>query len=172
MDVIHGPIIASTDVGGRVTLTRDEIKRFSAKRGDLFLTRTSETVDEVGTAAVLVDHIPGASFSGFVLRGRPRRSDLDSRFLAYVFQLDAVRRQVTASATYTTRALTNGRSLSRIAIDMPGHDEQRAIAEVIRDCESESDALRRRLAKARDLKIGMMQEVLTGRTRLPMEAAS
>ena len=49
MDVMNGPRITAGDVAGRVTLSRDEIKRFSAKRGDLFFTRTSETVDEVGT---------------------------------------------------------------------------------------------------------------------------
>lgn len=168
MDVMNGPLITAAELEGRVALTRDEIRRFSARRGDIFLTRTSETVDEVGTAATLVDEVPDATFSGFILRGRPRFPDCDSRFLAYLFQIDAVRRQVTSTATYTTRALTNGRSLSRIVVHVPPFDEQRAISSTLEDVESEITTLRIRLKKALSVKQGMMQQLLTGRTRLPV----
>lgn len=172
MDVMNGPMIWRKDVTGRVTLTKDEIKRFSARRGDLFFTRTSETVDEVGTAAVLVDDIPDACFSGFILRGRPRSGAVDSRFLARAFQLDVVRLQVVSSATYTTRALTNGRALGRVVVSLPAIDEQRAIVAVLDDMDAEIAALRAGLNKARAIKAGMMQQLLTGRVRLPAEAAS
>ncbi|MFF3372626.1 restriction endonuclease subunit S [Streptomyces sp. NPDC002680] len=169
MDVMNGPLITATDLLGRVTLSRDERRRFSAKKGDIFFTRTSETVEEVGTAAVLVEDVQDAAFSGFILRGRPRATDCDPRFLAYLFQTDRVRRQVTSAATYTTRALTNGRSLSRIVVQVPSLDEQRAIGSVLEDNESELSALEERLKKAVDIKLGMMQQLLTGRTRLPVK---
>lgn len=172
MDVMNGPIIRSIDVTGRVTLTKDEIKRFSARQGDVFFTRTSETVEEVGTAAVLVDDIPYACFSGFILRGRPTSCGVDSRFLARVFQLDIVRAQVASSATYTTRALTNGRSLGEVAISLPSVDEQRAIALVLADVDAEIAELRARLAKTRAIKNGMMQQLLTGRISLLAGVAS
>jgi type I restriction enzyme S subunit len=166
MDVMRGPIITAADVTGRVAVTQDEIKRFSAGRGDLFFTRTSETVEEVGTATVLVDEIPNSVFSGFILRGRPRTDQSDSRFLSYVFQLEAIRKQVTAKATYTTRALTNGRSLSRVTIELPPLSEQRAIANAIADTDGQITDLRARLDKSRAVKQGMMQQLLSGRTRL------
>ncbi len=166
MDVMQQPVITAGVVNGLVTLTRDEIKRFSARRGDMFFTRTSETVDEVGTAAVLVDDIPDATFSGFVLRGRPKSSLINSTFLAQQFQLVQVRKQVTATASYTTRALTNGRALGRVTVMLPDPREQAAIVDVITDADIELAALERRLEAARAIKQGMMQELLTGRTRL------
>ncbi|MGW9641723.1 restriction endonuclease subunit S [Streptomyces albidoflavus] len=169
MDVMNGPVIAAGDVTGRVTLTRDEIKRFSAKKGDLFFTRTSETVDEVGTAAALVEHVSDAVFSGFVLRGRPRVRDLDSQFLAHLFKTEVIRQQVTSTASYTTRALTNGRALGRVVVDIPTLKEQRAISQVLGEVDAEIGALRARLTKAEAVKRGMKQELLTGRKRLPME---
>lgn len=51
-------------------------------------------------------------------------------------------------------------------------DERTAIAAALDDTDRELATLMNRLAKARDLKIGMMQQLLTGRTRLPMEALS
>lgn len=60
---------------------------------------------------------------------------------------------------------------SRIEILTPGAEEQVAIAGVLEDAETEIAVLARRLQKARAIKVGMMQQLLTGRTRLPVEAA-
>lgn len=62
--------------------------------------------------------------------------------------------------------------INRLEVLLPPHDEQVAIAEVIGDADDEIEALERRLESARAVKAGMMQELLTGRTRLPVEAAS
>ena len=48
----------------------------------------------------------------------------------------------------------------------PNYNEQVAIAEVLSDMDSEIAALEAQLAKARLVKQGMMQELLSGRTRL------
>lgn len=58
---------------------------------------------------------------------------------------------------------------SKIEIDVPNSAEQHAIAQVLADADGETDALNARLRKARAVKQGMMQELLTGRTRLPVE---
>ncbi len=62
--------------------------------------------------------------------------------------------------------------IKRLDVLMPLVDEQRAIAAVLSDLDSEIGVLERRLESARAVKTGMMQELLTGRTRLPVEAAS
>ncbi|MEU6131420.1 restriction endonuclease subunit S [Saccharopolyspora sp. NPDC047091] len=171
MDVMRAPVITADRVKGLVSLSRDEVSRFSARRGDMFFTRTSESVDEIGTTAVLVDDVRDAVFSGFVLRGRPI-APVNTTFLAYQFQLPSVRRQVVATASYTTRALTNGGSLGRVRVHLPSSDEQAAIVAVLADADAELAALERRLESARAVKTGMMRELFTGRTRLPAEAAS
>lgn len=61
---------------------------------------------------------------------------------------------------------------SKQELDVPSHSEQRAISAIVTDADEEVDLLRRRLAKARATKTGMMQQLLTGRARLPAEAAS
>jgi type I restriction enzyme S subunit len=60
----------------------------------------------------------------------------------------------------------NKEALNNVAVRLPSPDEQAAIAEVLSDMDAEIDTLEARLAKTRDLKQGMMQELLTGRTRL------
>jgi type I restriction enzyme S subunit len=105
-------------------------------------------------------------FSGFVLRGRPSDRRLHCEFSAYCFQSEAVRKQIIAKASYTTRALTNGRFLSDVMLNLPSIPEQTAIAIVLSDMDAELSALDARLTKTRAIKQGMMQELLTGRTRL------
>ena len=117
---------------------------------------------------MLADDIPSASFSGFLLRGRLKVRTVDPTFLAMVFHLKYVRRQIIASASYTTRALTNGRSIGRVGITLPVLDEQRAIVEILHHADAEIESLDRRLVSAQAVKQGMMQELLDGRTRLPV----
>ncbi|MDO3636036.1 restriction endonuclease subunit S [Mycolicibacterium arseniciresistens] len=68
-------------------------------------------------------------------------------------------------------AVSSG-DVRKLEFSVPLIDEQRAIAGVLTDAEAELEILRSRLDKARDVKAGMMQELLTGRTRLPVEVAS
>ncbi len=60
----------------------------------------------------------------------------------------------------------NKESLKIVEVDLPSLPEQNAIAAVLSDMDAELDTLEQRLAKTRALKQGMMQELLTGRTRL------
>lgn len=56
--------------------------------------------------------------------------------------------------------------IESVQFQIPPISEQAAIAEVLSDMDAEIDALEKRRAKLRDIKQGMMQELLTGRIRL------
>ncbi len=51
-------------------------------------------------------------------------------------------------------------------VHLPSIEEQTAIATILSDMNSEISMLETKLAKARQIKQGMMQELLTGRIRL------
>ena len=77
-------------------------------------------------------------------------------------------RDAMAGNAITRLTLAKIRDLS---VPTPPVDEQRAIAKVLTDADDELTALRARLEKAKAIKQGMMQELLTGRTRLPVPRA-
>jgi type I restriction enzyme S subunit len=166
MDVFRSPGIHFSNLKGRVSLSKAELKNFDVLKGDVFFTRTSETADEVGVASVMLDDAIETVFSGFVLRARPRDDRLINEFKAYCFRSDSVRKQITSKASYTTRALTNGRILSEVRLPLPTIPEQAAIAAALTDMAADLAKTEQRLDKTRALKQGMMQELLTGRTRL------
>lgn len=63
-------------------------------------------------------------------------------------------------------------TFKNFGLRLPTRDEQDALVRVMDDAESEVAILENRLTKARTIKTGMMQQLLTGRTRLPVEATS
>ena len=167
MDAYHHRGLHASDIQGRVSLEREEIRRFAVKKGDVFFTRTSETPDEVGISSVLLDDLPDGVFSGFVLRGRPKSTELLPDYCKYCFSTQAVREAIVKSCTYTTRALTNGNVLSRINILVPSTREQQAIADQIGDLDKLITSLNDTLAKQRDARKGVAQQLLTSSLRLP-----
>lgn len=60
--------------------------------------------------------------------------------------------------------------VAKYSIAMPDFEEQTAIATILSDMDNEIQTLEQRLAKTRQIKQGMMQQLLTGRTRLPLES--
>ncbi|MDZ7704022.1 MAG: restriction endonuclease subunit S [Trueperaceae bacterium] len=64
----------------------------------------------------------------------------------------------------------NAKTIEGIEVHIPKPDEQAAIATVLSDMDAEIEALEQRRTKTADLKQAMMQELLTGKTRLvPLE---
>ena len=167
MDVYKHRGIHAEQLRGRVTLSAEEIKRFDVHKGDVFFTRTSETPEEVGYASVMLDEIDDCVFSGFVLRGRPITDKLDIDYCQYAFMTEDIRKAIMSGCTYTTRALTNGKQLSAIEIQLPEKTEQRRIATALSDTDAYIAAMEKLIAKKRNIKKGAMQKLLTGKRRLP-----
>ena len=93
---------------------------------------------------------------------------VDARWLAYLLSSRAYQQQIKAAATGTSGSMKNisKDSLLSIPVPFPEHEEQTAIATLLSDLDAELAALEARRDKTRALKLGMMQELLTGRTRL------
>lgn len=166
MDVYKHPAIKKKYVQGRVTLSHQELDRFRVLKGDVFFTRTSETPEEVGMSATLLEDIPNCSFSGFVLRARPLTDLLIPEYCVYAFTAKEIRASIIKNCTYTTRALTNGRVLASLKLPIPSLAEQQRIASALSDADAlvaELDAL---IEKKRSIMAGTMQELLTGKRRL------
>lgn len=89
-------------------------------------------------------------------------SEASAKFIFYKFNMINWRSYNEASGVPSLNAST----IERIEVRLPKFDEQTAIAEVLADMDAEIAALEQRRDKTRALKQGMMQELLTGKTRL------
>lgn len=123
--------LKAEDIKGRVVLSKNEIQNYEVKCGDVFFTRTSETIEEIGYSSVLLDDIENAIFSGFVLRARPYNNLVSREYHQYCYSEPQMRHEIIKRSSMTTRALTSGPMLSQVAINLPSHREQSKIAEIL-----------------------------------------
>ena len=172
MDVYRMEFIDHQAVTQVVTAPSPKIAKCSIRAGDIFFTPTSETPDDIARFAVADDDLPGVVYSYHLVRWRPGPG-WDRSYLAYAFSTNAFRSQAsTLAAGSGTRYVVSMPGFRSLVVPQPPVDEQRAIGEALRDASSEINVLFRRLAKARAIKQGMMQQLLTGRTRLHSEVSS
>lgn len=166
MDVYNNYGLKENNIVGKVEVTSDEQRNYHVKKGDVFFTRTSETVDEIGLSTVVVDDVNNTVFSGFILRARPIDNKYNLAFKKYCFSSKIIRTQIMATSSYTTRALTNGTLLGKIIVPIPPKPEQQAIATALSDTDELINSLEKLISKKEAIKTGTMQELLTGKKRL------
>lgn len=143
------------------------------QRGDLVFADASEDPAGVGKSVEIVDTPDTGVVPGLhTIAARFDKSVLADGFKAYLQFVPSFRDQLLRLAAGTKVLATTRSYISSITLTLPDVAEQTAIADVLLDAEREIEALSARLSKAQDVKTGMMQQLLTGRTRLPVEAAS
>lgn len=137
------------------------------KKGDLFFNGSSETPEEVGFCAVLLEDISSLYLNSFCF-GFRFNSDakVHGLFFAYWFRSTDGRAAMSVLAQGATRYNIAKSAFLRLSIPQPSLSEQTAIATVLSDLDAELAALQVRHDKTRALKQGMMQALLTGRIRL------
>jgi type I restriction enzyme S subunit len=156
----------TADVPGRIQLAQSAIDAFSVEHGDVLFNRTSETQEEVGLSAVFLGE-GTVVFGGFVIRGRMRGNSLDPVYSGYALRSPWIRAQVVAKGQGAVRANIGQQALAGVTTPLPPLPEQRAIAAALSDVDALLTALDRLSAKKRAVKTAAMQQLLTGRQRLP-----
>ena len=127
---------------------------------------TTTTAEDLATASALLQC--GVLLGGDVNIIRPNRHKIDSVWLAY-YLTNQLKNQIAEAGQGITIVHLYVRSLLTLEIELPPLPEQIAIGSALQDADAEIEALERRLEATRDIKQGMMQELLTGRTRLPVD---
>lgn len=105
---------------------------YSIKKGDIFLTRTSETLDELGMSSVAIKEYPDASFSGFLKRLRPIQDDISyDKFMAFYLRSKLFRKTMNNNAIMTLRASLNEQIFSYLNLLLPPYSEQKKIGDFL-----------------------------------------
>ena len=160
-DVFHNRQIYSSTLKGKVFVNKKELENFRVKEGDLFFTRTSETIDEIGFPAVVMEPMERVVFSGFVLRGRAEKNDpLVNIFKSYIFFTDNFRSEMKKKSSMTTRALTSGTALKEMYFSYPKDlEEQTKIGEILLRLDNIITLHQRKLEKLKLAKKALLQKL-------------
>ena len=145
----------------------NEVQNF-IKYGDLFFNTSSEIPEEVALCSAFMDktndNIAVNSFCfGF------RLYDLKRIFPLYIvdyFRSNDGRKKIIQIAQGSTRYNLSKEYFLKLLIPIPEYEEQKAISTIISDIDDEINFLEQELEKYKNIKQGMMEQLLTGKIRL------
>lgn len=146
---------------GKADLKR--LDSYSCREGDILFSR----VGSIDRNSLVKPEENGWLFSGRLLRLRVDPKLADPRYLSQLFQTRKFKDDVRAVAVGQTMASLNTRLISGISVSLPDLKEQNRIAEILTDLDSAIDILEDKIRKALAVKLGLMQDLLQGRLRLP-----
>jgi type I restriction enzyme, S subunit len=143
-----------------------ERKIYNLEKGDVLFVRSSVKPEGVGLTSVIVQDLPDTVYSGFLIRFRDKNI-LIPDYKAYCFLEAGFRNKLIASSTVSANTNINQSNLINLVLNYPSSkEEQQAIANILSDMDEEIVALEQKRDKLKAVKQGMMQELLTGKTRL------
>jgi type I restriction enzyme, S subunit len=148
----------------RVSVCSDSSGDYVLADGDIVFARTGASV---GKSYRYRPCDGPLVYAGFLIRVTPEPSKLLPAFASAFATTGSYWRWVSLMSMRSGQPGINGKEYAQLPLPIPPLPEQRAIAQALGDVDELIDALDRLIAKKRDIKQATMQQLLTGKTRLP-----
>lgn len=155
------------NVSGTAKASKKQQELFSVQKDDIFFTRTSENIEEIGMAAVCSHTIDKAIFSGFLIRCRQKEKYVISDYMKYYLQIPAVRNHFSANVNIVIRASLNQNLLKTLPVVIPPENEQKEIASYLdskhRNFTKLIEVMLKEINELKELKNTIISDVVTGK---------
>lgn len=170
-DVFRRDFIYSNELNHWVTAPEAKVKNCDVRKGDVFFTPSSETRDEIGIPGVAAEDITDCCYSYHIIRFRVKEH-WDLNFKAYAFSIDEFKRQAYRLGDGSgQRYVISQDGFRGITVTYPEYDEQVAIGKVLLNAEQSIQVLKQKIDHLKQEKKALMQQLLTGKRRVRVEAA-
>mgnify|MGYP003581747837 CR=1 FL=1 len=138
--------------------TEKQKVEYSLIKGDVLFIRSSVKPSGVGEAALVDSNLPDTTYSGFIIRFRPK-IDIDNNFKRFAFGTKYVRNQIMARATSSANTNINQDSLSLIQVGLPNLKEQEKIGSFFKQLDATIALHQRKLDLLKEQKKGYLQKM-------------
>ena len=159
------PIYYDTIIG-MVDISDAQQKEFSVTYGDILFQRSSENYEDAGTSNVYLDHTSTATFSGFIIRGK-KIADYNPVYLNALLRTSKIRKSIVRLAAGAQHINIGQDSLASVKVPFANDLEQQKIATILTTQDRVIELKEKRLAEKQRQKKHLMQQLLTGKKRLP-----
>ena len=165
-DVFYRDFIYNDELTHWVTAKPIKVEQCSVQKGDIFFTPSSEMPTDIAISAVAMEDMTGVVYSYHIVRLRPH-IEMDLHYRAYAFKTDEFYKQAERICDGSgQRYVISQDGFRNMSIHLPSLPEQKAIAEVLTTADKEIATHRKKLYALRLQKRGLMQQLLTGKTRV------
>lgn len=166
MDVYRNTHISSKIKFQLTSAKQSQISSTNLKVGDVLFTPSSETPDDIGHSAVVIENLENVVYSYHLVRFRVKKNILDINFSGYVFNKSEILNEFSRRATGSTRYTLSVKDFNEVTTFLPPLKEQSKIAEVLTTADKEITLLEKKFERFKEQKRGLMQVLLTGERRL------
>ena len=156
-----------TQVEGLVKSTKADRERYSVLERDIFFTRTSETIEEIGISSTCMKTIENCVFSGFLIRFRSTSKVLTKEFSKYYFPSHLPRIFLAREMNIVTRSSLSQELLKRLPVPFPPIDEQKEIAIFLDEQTQKIDSMvekeNKQIQLLKEYRQSLISEAVTGK---------
>ena len=156
------------------TATADQVHRFSLRRGDVLMTKDSETWMDIAVPALVSRDLPGILCGYHLAHVRPRKG-YDGAYLNRCLSAAGLRDQLRIEANGVTRFGLTSAAISNFVLPVPPIVEQRAIADFLDHETAEIDALvakvRDAIERLKEYRLALISAAVTGKIDVREESA-
>jgi len=161
MDVYANDYVTSGIQFMDATVSPAELERFRVSRGDVLITKDSETPDDIGIASAVVDEIPGLVCGYHLALIKPDRRMIDSIYLAKQLSTPGAASYFGRAANGSTRYGLSGSSIANFDLPLAPLRVQRRIAEILSTVAEAIEQTEALIAKYQQVKAGLMDDLFT-----------
>jgi type I restriction enzyme S subunit len=155
------------DLAQRVELSYEEISNYSVKTGDILIALASVKLEGVGKVMLVEFLDEETAYDHNVALIRLVKT-VDQKYIFYLFKSYIVRKFVSMRATQVGTTFLKSSTILEFLLPLPSTKaEQQAIVNALSDADALIESLEKLITKKRNIKQGAMQELLTGKKRLP-----
>ncbi len=166
-DVFYNSFITTDIEFMAATATSVECRRYSLKEGDVLFTKDSETPNEIGIPALVVEDMPDVLCGYHLALARPKVGMIAASFMAKVLLSPAIRRQFARIANGVTRFGLTLQATRSLLIPLPSITEQYAIAAMLDSIDEATERTEEVITTLNTFRKSISDDLFTGGIRLP-----
>lgn len=167
MDVLKKDYLYRRFLNHQVTAPQTKLTQCNIQKGDIFITPSSELRTDIAISALAMEDMAGVVYSYHINRIRYKIKFIESYGLFMLKTREFLSQAETMCEGSGKRYVISLSKFKELKVSYPkDKQEQQAIAQILSDMDAEIETLTAQLQKTKALKQGLMQELLTGKTRL------
>ncbi len=163
MDVYKNHFITKNLDFMKVSANPHQIRTNNVRKGDILFTPSSETPEDIGHSAVVINELNDTLYSYHLVRFRLKnQSIMDLKFRGYIFNSRQILHQFESLATGVTRFTLSKKDFENVYVIYPQNiKEQQKIAEILETVDNAIEKTDKIIEKYKRIKQGLMQDLLT-----------
>jgi type I restriction enzyme S subunit len=152
-----------------VDITKKEFEKNKVLKGDILFTRSSLVKEGIAYSNIYNDDYEDVTFDGHLIRMRPKKDLLISKYFSYQLKTTSVRNQLIVRGKTTTMTTIGQQDMATVGVLIPTLSEQEKIADFLSDVDSKIEKLSRKKDLMSEYKKGVMQKIFSQEIRFKDE---